>query len=385
MGTAKRTHCPDGRPLYRPGDAWPEGLATRTMLKRRRRRLAEGQEPVATYWTGREYAPLYRVQEADELPPMTAKQQARWDEARLCVRCGKSTNEPLPDYARMDDQGARRLHDACQRAERASSARVSHVALRLAASMWARGVLRSGNFRVLVGDVVVGHSWTGVPVDLVGADLRGRRLVDVLVWPSPYRDLHIGSPRPAARWYLYERDVVLKDRRRLLRPAGAVDADRVVAYLEPLLGGPLVWLTVGISGISPRPLALVADSSSRFNNSYRNGDLYGGGATSELQENGFADRWRDWMCRPNGDGLWQGESGLLPVPIEVESAAAGVEFVLAGLKRMAEDVDHPDGPAVCAVLGERGLDPCGRRVVFSPLCGEHEVQAAAGQLQELVR
>jgi len=59
--TPRRTTCPAGRPLYRYDDLPADRLATRSMLRRRRRALAPGQQPVASYWTGYEDVPLFEI------------------------------------------------------------------------------------------------------------------------------------------------------------------------------------------------------------------------------------------------------------------------------------------------------------------------------------
>jgi hypothetical protein len=60
------------------------GLATSSMLREDRRQPAEGQEPVAQYYTGYVYADLYRSADAVAMPPMSPGRQRRYDDARLC-------------------------------------------------------------------------------------------------------------------------------------------------------------------------------------------------------------------------------------------------------------------------------------------------------------
>lgn len=70
------------------------GLATKTMLKQHRREPAEGQKPVACYWSGHEYVVLYRSADAVDMAPMSPGRQKRYDDNRTCAECGKKALDP---------------------------------------------------------------------------------------------------------------------------------------------------------------------------------------------------------------------------------------------------------------------------------------------------
>lgn len=136
----RRTECPDGRPLYRHGDLPAEQLATLTMLKRRRRRLAEEQEPIASYLMMRGYAPLYAVADTIALPVLSETRQARRDAVRTCARCRGRRGDADQPFPKWHHDG-RRYCDPCQ--EPAAEARwhAQRAIGRQAAAEWAAGVL----------------------------------------------------------------------------------------------------------------------------------------------------------------------------------------------------------------------------------------------------
>jgi hypothetical protein len=85
----------DGVPIY----GWESvlrlaGLATAGMLKRDRRRPADGQKPAAQYFTGYEYAPIYKLDETVDLPPLSPGRQRLYDANRTCARCAKRSKTP---------------------------------------------------------------------------------------------------------------------------------------------------------------------------------------------------------------------------------------------------------------------------------------------------
>lgn len=51
------------------------GLATTRMLREDRKQPPPGQKPAAQYWATHSYAPLYRIDEAVDLPPLSPGRQ----------------------------------------------------------------------------------------------------------------------------------------------------------------------------------------------------------------------------------------------------------------------------------------------------------------------
>ncbi|MFC6885264.1 MULTISPECIES: hypothetical protein [Actinomadura] len=136
-----RTLCPQGRPVYRWNDELAPQLATSSMLRRARRRPAEGQEPIASYLiTGKkDYAPLYAVADTVPLPALSPARAAAWDRARTCARCGTRRRDFDGPYAAGRD-GARYCGD-CQEPAAERWWHAERDAGRAAAGAWARGVL----------------------------------------------------------------------------------------------------------------------------------------------------------------------------------------------------------------------------------------------------
>ncbi|MEU4406176.1 hypothetical protein AB0F88_16770 [Streptosporangium sp. NPDC023963] len=87
-------HCPNGLLIYRYGDLPTTQLATKTMLRRLRRRPATGQPPIASYMMQKGYAPLFAVADSQELPPLPPARQAAWILARTCARCASRSDRP---------------------------------------------------------------------------------------------------------------------------------------------------------------------------------------------------------------------------------------------------------------------------------------------------
>lgn len=140
-GSRRRTHCPDGRYIYRGGELPAEVLATETMLKHLRRRRPEGLEPIATYLGGQggnSYHPLYAVADCAAMPPQTPKQQAAWTLARTCAWCGATNMYP---YTRSWEFGGLRLCGKCSMAGRADKNLADRNAKRMQAIAHARVLL----------------------------------------------------------------------------------------------------------------------------------------------------------------------------------------------------------------------------------------------------
>lgn len=354
----------DGLVTYRNGEI-PAGMATMTMLARQRRRPAPDQPVVGYYKVRRGEVPLYAIAESVELPAMTDKQLARWTANRTCARCEEVLADPVPLLA-----DGRRLDATCRKAEQLARTRVSWLALRMEAVAWARAFIAKRDGVIVVGHLVSG-GWSASPVDLLAVEDNFNVLLRVLTWPSPYHRLSSGG----VRWSRFPRSVhdQVEGRIRRLAPGGGVvDCDEIVAHLFPLIGRPIVYLTVGGSG---HPIRHVADNSEHWSGHEQS--LFTGAplGLDRHRSNDFAERWRDWLAEPlPGQNAWPGRDGLRRQPVEATSAAGGLTRVLVGLLRMSLD-DHPGGPAVCPVLPETGLEPCGEPVGLSGTCPGHKASS----------
>ncbi|WP_125264862.1 3'-5' exonuclease [Streptomyces alboflavus] len=92
---AAPTNSADGLPRYRAGTA-PAHLLSETALKRRRLKLAQGQQPQA--YSSSRYVPrvaLYDVAQAVPMRPLTPRQRAAWEARRTCGECHTMQDQPL--------------------------------------------------------------------------------------------------------------------------------------------------------------------------------------------------------------------------------------------------------------------------------------------------
>jgi hypothetical protein len=177
-----RRRCGDGRPVYEHGDV-PVQLATMSMLARTRRRPAPGQEPVATYWGGRAYRPLYAVADADRLAPLPPSKQARWERNRTCGRCGA-----FRELAWKRGVDGRRYCDRCLEPAAEEWWHTRRADGRRRAAEWAAGVAADPS-------VVLVYA----PSRAVRAEtLRGRVLVDALCDEQPSAAGRYTVPRDVA-------------------------------------------------------------------------------------------------------------------------------------------------------------------------------------------
>lgn len=347
-------------PTYRYGQI-PDGMATVSMLARMRRRLARPDQPAVGWYPIRKgVVPLYAIADSVELPKMSAKQFARWTAHRTCARCGEVRGEPVP----LCDDG-RRVDLECRRLERLAVARVTWLKARMEAVAWARAFHDQPDAAILVGRLFGHCSLEASPVDLFAISLNPTRpLLDVLAWPSPYRNI---TQFGGTTWARLPRGVHSRAG-RLAPGGGAVDCDEITPHLYPLLGRPLVYLTLGGAG---HPIEHVERNSHNW--SPHGVSLFAGPALQDDRNghNDFAARWRDWMCEPEDTRHpWAHRDSLKRQPIEADTPAAAAELVLAGLLWMGLDA-HPDGPPLCPVLPETGLEPCGEPAGLSGTCPLH--------------
>jgi hypothetical protein len=347
----RRTHCPEGRPIYRHDDLPADRLATVTMLKRMRRRLAEGQQPVASYLsTSQRYSPLYEVAASVELPPLTPGQQARRAVARTCWRCGVTRDDPFPCYYHGGKE-QRRLCEDCRRRERLAECMPSWLAGRLAASAWAREVLADPQTVLIHVQRLGPDSRSGWPFRIRAAAVDGTVLLgeDVCrVWLPP----NCPERKPGQ---------VL-----------AVDiADKVRALLDRRL---VAWG----NGSPLRDLFHDLAQSGEHHDLHRRGvrcicdtpGLLRWHAGTVAQGDDFGERYTSWRMQRLAGNFWPGSDGLARQRPPDQTAAQILDLMPDYLRRMADD-DHPDGPAVCPVLPVRsrdpdappGIEPCGAALI----------------------
>lgn len=170
---ARRTHCPAGRPLFREV---PEHLATVTMLKHRRLRVAAGQKPVASLlYHGNEYTPLYKVAAAEPMRPLSAKRQAAFDRVRTCDRTGQlHVGPPLEVWQ------DRRLCGSCIEAISEIAWRKRQRVNRAECADWARGVLADPTVVLVAESSRLGGAWFE-PLDVYAVTGDGQVLLDATV------------------------------------------------------------------------------------------------------------------------------------------------------------------------------------------------------------
>lgn len=148
------------------------GLATASMLKRRRLQLADGQQPAAQYW-GRDYVSLYRVSDAVPMPALSPARQRLHDRARTCAECGVTSTDPL--YMGPD----RRLRYCVEHVEPAwKQAWDSEQAVRrLASAVWAREVLADPTAAILTSEPIRSGRIRPIRVETMTGDV----LLDVRI------------------------------------------------------------------------------------------------------------------------------------------------------------------------------------------------------------
>lgn len=146
------------------------GLATASMLKRHRRRPADGQEPVACYWSGHDYVRLYREADAVDMPPLSPGRQRLYDQARTCAECGKKS---LIAFNKGRDN--RRYCEPCQDPVHERLWREERARDRPIIAEWARGVLADPT--VVLGVCKKRQYWQEVLV----VDLDGQVLLQANV------------------------------------------------------------------------------------------------------------------------------------------------------------------------------------------------------------
>lgn len=308
----RRTHCPAGRPLYRHGEI-PETLATQTMLRRIRRLLATGQKPVATYWTGREYAPLYETAASAEMPALSPGRAAARAAARTCPDCGKTRVSP---FVRGVD-GVRRCDDHLEPAAEAWwHARVA--AGRAEAAQWAAGVLADQ------GVLLARETMTAAVNTAHVETLDGTVLLSATHWtdpPSLYGRLETRAPAPVEPADLVDRVQALVGRRIIGPPAAPWWSSTL---------GTLIRAVERVASIDGDLTLRPGDDAERHLAAW-----FGEYHQMARYVDGRTDPYRDRLYR---DGR---PTQLRRAPIPGDPAA-GVAFLRAALVAMAAAAEEPD-------------------------------------------
>lgn len=154
------------------------GLATRGMLDDERREPAWGQKPAAYYWTGHDYALLWRYDDTVAKPPLSPGRQARYDANRTCARCRAKSKRPW-QVAR----NSKRYCPKCTKPAMQELWAAERAAERPGLEAWARELLADERAVLVAGR---GRQWV---VELRAETPGGEILVDALVvhphmWPE---------------------------------------------------------------------------------------------------------------------------------------------------------------------------------------------------------
>lgn len=146
------------------------GLVTVSMLKADRRRPADGQEPVAQYWTGHEYRPLYKLDGVVDLPPLSPGRRRLYEANRTCARCGRRSKLPWEK-----GRDGKRYCSQCQEPAAQDLWDREQMERRKASSEWAREVLADDS--VVLAATRAHQFWR----EAYAADLHGAVLLDAKV------------------------------------------------------------------------------------------------------------------------------------------------------------------------------------------------------------
>lgn len=153
------------------------GYATADMLDTERRRPEPGTKPVGRYWTGHQWALLWRHDQTVPKTPLSPKRQRQWDFNRTCARCSKRSERPMAKAG----NGQRICGLRCEKLLMKQWWEQQRAAERPELTAWARDV-RDDDRVVLVAGA--GQWRWAVPMRV--ETLGGEVLADV----------HIARPRP---------------------------------------------------------------------------------------------------------------------------------------------------------------------------------------------
>jgi hypothetical protein len=320
---ARRTHCPQGRQLFRVGEI-PAELATVTQLRLLRRRPAAGQTPVATLlYHGNKYTDLWQVAATEPMPDLSPSRRARYEAVRTCLRCGLRRERPWKPAPETD----RRVCPPCAEAEAEASWWRARNLARAGAVAWAVEVLADPAV-VLFHEQSVAILTLGVRV----VDVAGAVLLDATVRHNERDGL---GPCPAGA-------VSIRDVANQVR---ALAGRRLIVWSEHRYGPhSLVWNMRTLLG---EELDLAVN---------RPADPWG--PSDEL-----GVRYAEWLGVRDGSGSWRYDRRILYPPLPPAQAtppdpAAAVTRMRELLGLMAVD-DHPAGPPTCHGLLPGGRTVCG--------------------------
>lgn len=325
---------PQGRPLYRSGEI-PEHLATVTMLRRMRRRLDPGQQPVASLiYYGNCYTELYEIAASVELPPRSPGRQAAYIAARTCARCGAVRDTPWPT-APVPCTTGRRLCAECAEGEAESSWWEWRHQARAAAVAWAQEVSTDPATVLFHADETA-----LLTVDVYAVDLAtGEVLIDARIRHDErdYQETPTWRPDSWDDTTVSIRDVA--DQVRAL--AGRRLIDWYAYYKGPR---PLVWNMKTLLG-EDVPLAIA-----------RRPYTWEPGVTGDDMGNWYSD----WLSVRARDGSWRYDRWIThhDLPAGAQVPADVVAHMRQLLHLMAVD-DHPAGPPTCPALLDGGRQVCG--------------------------
>lgn len=338
---ARRTHCPEGRPLYRAGEV-PAGLATRTALRQQRRRPAPGQEPAATLlYYGNQYVPLYAIDGTEQLPPLSPGRKARYEAIRTCWRCRLRRDQPWEPAPGTKQ----RLCPDCAEAEAEASWWQNRNQARAAAAAWAAGVLADP-------DAVLLHCVRD------GTDLT---LTAYAILPADRDHLPAGTVVLDAK--LGHEDA--EDVRAVADQIRALADRRIVPWTHwPTGPDVLAWAIETHLGAAP--------------------DLHVKRGPYTWKPGSSGDElglwYAEWLGVRAGDGSWRYDRNIRSQVLSAVDPKAAVERMYELLRYMAVD-DHPAGPPRCPGLIPGTRDVCGAGTVrpdtgLCPSCSAAEASGA---------
>lgn len=303
----RRTECPAGRPLYRHGELPATQLATVTMLRRARRRLADEQMPIASYPVQKGYAPLYAVADTVPLPALSPKRQAARDIARTCTRCGARRGDADEPFTRWHRDG-QRYCEPCQEPAAEEWWTDQRAEGRRVAAAWAAGVLADPNV------VLIHAHGSADSMTLRAETLDGQVLVEG----------HLFNRRVPGWWSP-------ESKAGVIRPADIVDPMRDLAgrrlitwYRGPVQRGELSRAMA--EAAAPETFTFTV------------------AATDE-----FGPHWDEWIAERNTRSLFHGAYNMLrsqPEPVTedwTDRPAAVVAHMRQALTTMAAPASAP-GP-----------------------------------------
>lgn len=287
----------EGVPIYGwEGILHLAGLATAGMLKRDRKRPGDGQKPVGQYFTGYEYAPLYRLDEAVDLPPLSPGRQRLYDANRTCARCGARSKAPWEK-----GRDGKRYCYGCQEPAAEELWHREQVERTKASAAWAREILADESVVLLA--VRSRQYWR----EVYAADLAGAVLLDAKVRYS--QTVAEGNPKAD----------------ELAATSGPADVlDRVLALASRRLvtwrsdaGAELSWL------LNPASLGREVDLELRL--ATASGDHFG-------------RRYDNWVGKlAGGSYRWNPTVATVPAPWEPAELVATMRTALAEMAAEATD------------------------------------------------